>query len=152
MEPINCNANDSSRQIDTHTKAKRKQHFSKLSHIHTQSERKKTIKESRVTHIHTHSYWWLPLYIQKTVLSQTSRYVCISALFGQSIWVEDAHQRPSLCWGRKQWKLYTHTLTDALIKHGSKNKKSKTKRKASFARFVYTVVALTRLKRIHLCL
>lgn len=57
METINCNANDSSRQIDTLTKAKRKQHFSKLSHIHTQSERKKNDQRvARHPHTHTHTH------------------------------------------------------------------------------------------------
>lgn len=155
MEPINCNANDSSRQIDT--KAKRKQQLTSTSY-HPYTQRKTNeIKTIKSFARHTHSYWCATVYIQKSVLSQTSRQaspmcVCVSVLFGQSIWVKTHFRGHHFVEGGNNENC-AHTLTDALIKHGSKKwKKSKTKRKPPFTRFVYTVVALTRLKRIHLCL
>lgn len=54
MELINCNANDSSRQIDTHKSEAKTTLQQVITHTHAKRTKKKTIKESRVTHTHTH--------------------------------------------------------------------------------------------------
>lgn len=84
MEPINCNANDSSRQIDIQ---KRSENNSSLQHVitHTHAKRtKKTIK-SRASPTHTHID--VPPYVHSTIrtLTDNRTIIYVSVLFGQSI-------------------------------------------------------------------
>lgn len=124
MEPINCNANDSSRQIDTHTKAKRKQHFSKLSHIHTQSERKKRSKSrASPTHTHTHIDDCYCTFKNPYFHRQADMCVFLHCLGNQFEWKTRIRGHHFVEGGNNENCTHTHTLTDALIKHGSKNKK-----------------------------
>lgn len=122
MELINCNANDSSRQIDTLTKAKRKQHFSKLSHIHTQSERKKTIKESRVTHTHTHTIILMTATVHSKIRTFTDKQICVYFCIVWAINLSGRRASEAITLLREETMkiVHTYTLTDALIKHGSK--------------------------------
>lgn len=95
MEPINCNANDSSRQIDTQKRSENNSALQiKSYHKYTQ---KRTKKRSTVSPSYSHSCIDVPLYVQRSVLArfththahrQTSimcRCMCVRVLFGQSI-------------------------------------------------------------------
>lgn len=122
----------------THKSETRKQQRALRKHIHAKTNEKNDQEFRR----HTHTLIDEPLYQRSVLAIHTHTCVCVCAncLGNQFEWRRRvASQRPSLCWGRKQWKLYTlthtHTLKDALIKHGSKNWR-KTKRKATFIRFV----------------
>lgn len=120
----------------THTQkrnAKTTAHSSqKLSHTHVHA--KTNEKNDQEFRRHTHTLIDEPLYQRSVLAIHTHTCVWANCLGNQFEWRRRvASQRPSLCWGRKQWKLYTlthtNTLKDALIKHGSKNwrKRNETK-------------------------
>lgn len=86
MEPINCNANDSSRQIDT---LKRSENNSSLQHVitHTRKTNEKN-KRSRVArHPHTHTHIDVPPCVHSKIrtLTDNRTITYVSVLFGQSI-------------------------------------------------------------------
>lgn len=124
MELINCNANDSSRQIDTLTKAKRKQHFSKLSHIHTQSERKKRSK-SRASPTHTHTIILMTATVHSKIRTFTDKQICVYFCIVWAINLSGRRASEAITLLREETMkiVHTYTLTDALIKHGSKKLK-----------------------------
>lgn len=124
MELINCNANDSSRQIDTLTKAKRKQHFSKLSHIHTQSERKKRSK-SRASPTHTHTIILMTATVHSKIRTFTDKQICVYFCIVRAINLSGRRASEAITLLREETMkiVHTYTLTDALIKHGSKKLK-----------------------------
>lgn len=90
MEPTNCNANDSSWQIDTQ---RRSENNRALQKVITNTRKNERNKRSRVSpsHTHTHSRIDVPLYIKRSVLVINAHtlidihlvWVCV--LFGQSI-------------------------------------------------------------------
>lgn len=126
MEPINCNANDSSRQIDTLTKAKRKQHFSKLSHIHTQSERKKNDQRvARHPHTHTHTIILMTATVHSKIRTFTDKQICVYFCIVWAINLSGRRASEAITLLREETMkiVHTYTLTDALIKHGSKKLK-----------------------------
>lgn len=93
METINCNANDSSQRTDA--KRKTTALAKKSSHTHkdtNEMKQKETIKSFAAPHSHT--CWCAHCLCHRCVR------VCVGTR---------APERPSLCWGRKQWKLYTQT-------------------------------------------
>lgn len=84
MEPINCNANDSSRQIDTQ---KRSENNSSLQQVitHTRKTNEKNDQESRVTHTHTHIDVPPCVHSKIRTLTDNRTITYVSVLFGQSI-------------------------------------------------------------------
>lgn len=113
-----------SRQIDTLTKAKRKQHFSKLSHIHTQSERKKRSK-SRASPTHTHTIILMTATVHSKIRTFTDKQICVYFCIVWAINLSGRRASEAITLLREETMkiVHTYTLTDALIKHGSKKLK-----------------------------
>lgn len=85
MEPINCNANDSSRQIDTQ---KRSENNSSLQQVITHTRKTNEKKRSRVArHPHTHTHIDVPPCVHSKIrtLTDNRTITYVSVLFGQSI-------------------------------------------------------------------
>lgn len=146
MAPINCNANDSSRQ--THTQKRNAKTTARSSQTHTRKNERK--KRSRVSPSHSHSHWWA--IVPKIRTRDSHTHVCLCELFGQSIWVEETRRITEAITLLREETMeivhtHTHTLKDALIKHGSKNwrKTKRNERQHSFDS--YSSSALTRLTR-----
>lgn len=117
-------------------------------HTYTQKRTKKTIKSFAVTLTLS-----LMSHCTKDPYSRfTYTRVCVCELFGQSIWVEETRRITEAITLLREETMeivhtHTHTLKDALIKHGSKNwrKTKRNERQHSFDS--YSSSALTRLTR-----
>lgn len=117
-------------------------------HTYTQKRTKKTIKSFAVTLTLS-----LMSHCTKDPYSRfTHTHVCVCELFGQSIWVEETRRITEAITLLREETMeivhtHTHTLKDALIKHGSKNwrKTKRNERQHSFDS--YSSSALTRLTR-----
>lgn len=132
----------------THKSETRKQQRALRKHIHAKTNEKNDQEFRR----HTHTLIDEPLYQRSVLAIHTHTCVCVCELFGQSIWVEETRRITEAITLLREETMeivhtHTHTLKDALIKHGSKNwrKTKRNERQHSFDS--YSSSALTRLTR-----
>lgn len=122
MELINCNANDSSRQIDSQ---KRSENNTSASY-HTYTRKANEKNDQRVArHPHTHTIILMTATVHSKIRTFTDKQICVYFCIVWAINLSGRRASEAITLLREETMkiVHTYTLTDALIKHGSKKLK-----------------------------